>query len=135
MRFCLAALSVMLVFACTRASAQGDDGQKVAMAPGTTVRKDAVGKSCHEASDCHGMLPRICRKCADGKSECAKFVCDEGTCRTITCDAHPAGLGEACNRELFGKPRPCIDGLTCQNATDGGSGTCIDFKKLDAGSP
>ena len=52
--------------------------------PAASARKHR--HECTVASDCRGMLPKSCRVCDDGKSQCAHFVCVEGRCETRICD-------------------------------------------------
>jgi len=39
---------------------------------------------CVTAADCHGMLPHLCRACADGGSECSRWACESGICVIAT---------------------------------------------------
>ncbi|HET7785248.1 MAG TPA: hypothetical protein VFL36_04710 [Myxococcales bacterium] len=41
---------------------------------------DADADKCATAADCHGMLPHLCRACADGGTECSRWACVSGTC-------------------------------------------------------
>jgi hypothetical protein len=53
----------------------------------------AGGQSCKVASDCKGMVPRVCRKCDDGTNQCAHHVCNNGTCEIATCPLTAGGGG------------------------------------------
>jgi hypothetical protein len=52
-----------------------------------------AGGSCKVAADCKGMLPRVCRKCGDGKTQCAHHVCNAGSCEIATCPLTAGGGG------------------------------------------
>ena len=58
---------------------------------GTEVKDSGGGpggaKACKAASDCQGILPHICKICADGKQDCAHFACEAGQCVTALCPA------------------------------------------------
>lgn len=41
---------------------------------------DADADKCVTAADCKGMLPHLCRTCADGGTECSRFACISGVC-------------------------------------------------------
>jgi hypothetical protein len=46
---------------------------------------------CATAADCKGMLPHLCRSCADGGTECARWTCESGVCMVApSCGASPA---------------------------------------------
>jgi hypothetical protein len=42
---------------------------------------------CTKATDCRGMLPHLCQKCSNGKSDCAHWSCNKGTCEQEICPA------------------------------------------------
>ncbi|HZX97210.1 MAG TPA: hypothetical protein VFE90_22025 [Myxococcales bacterium] len=46
---------------------------------------DPDAEKCATATDCKGMLPHLCRVCADGGSECAHWACISRTCTAVTC--------------------------------------------------
>jgi hypothetical protein len=72
----LAALSILPAVACGGTN------------PAVSSSSAADTQSCDRASECSGPLPRICETCADGKTECAHWACEEGVCETATCDRH-----------------------------------------------
>jgi hypothetical protein len=41
---------------------------------------DADADKCATVADCHGMLPHLCRACADGGTECSRWACVSGVC-------------------------------------------------------
>ncbi|HEY6908831.1 MAG TPA: hypothetical protein VI356_05655 [Myxococcales bacterium] len=40
----------------------------------------ADSDKCVTAADCKGMLPHLCRACADGGTECSRWACESGVC-------------------------------------------------------
>jgi hypothetical protein len=44
----------------------------------------AEGARCLRASQCHGALPHICRRC-DGHTACAHWACVRHRCEIRTC--------------------------------------------------
>jgi hypothetical protein len=52
---------------------------------------DSDAQPCSTAADCTGMLPHLCRACADGGSECARWTCLIGSCAVSLCgEAQPS---------------------------------------------
>ena len=63
---------LMLVAACLLACSHAPQAQ--------AADADADSDKCVTAADCKGMLPHLCRSCADGGTECSHFACVSGVC-------------------------------------------------------
>jgi len=46
-------------------------------------------QACMKASDCKGVLPKICMVCSDGISRCAHWTCASAKCAIETCPGGP----------------------------------------------
>lgn len=60
-------LAALLLLACSHA-------------PQQQAASDADSDTCVTAADCKGMLPHLCRTCADGGTECSRWACESGVC-------------------------------------------------------
>jgi hypothetical protein len=61
-------LAALLLLACSHAPQQ-----QAADSPSDS-------DTCVTAADCKGMLPHLCRTCADGGAECSRWACESGLC-------------------------------------------------------
>ena len=52
---------------------------------GTFAPANAQEVHCIRASQCHGPLPHICRKCKDGGDRCAHWACVRHRCTISIC--------------------------------------------------
>jgi hypothetical protein len=59
-------LAALLLLACSHAPQQ--------------QAADSPSDTCVTAADCKGMLPHLCRTCADGGTECSRWACESGVC-------------------------------------------------------
>ncbi len=46
----------------------------------------AAGERCHVADECHGGLPQLCKRCANGHNGCAHWACVHHRCVIAYCE-------------------------------------------------
>jgi len=58
------------------------------MALGATIGTPAyAAERCHAASECHGFLPQLCKRCPNGRDGCAHWACVRHKCVIAYCSA------------------------------------------------
>ncbi len=91
MRCLIAALALVFAgpSACTRPpAAEQGPAPYVQQGPPPDAQQERAPdrQRCSRDADCTGMLPKLCRVCGDGGTQCARWRCAAGTCETWLCE-------------------------------------------------